>query len=284
MPKRINFGVVIEQGAVRIQGTEREIIRGAVSDNGETRIIPYGFFEHEVFSSRRYAPPERSDIIVEGRLPEENQGKMFMLYDWTKRELYRESRNPFQLMNEIKELENVGVESNIPMVRSMLKRFLNNFECRNIDEIDSSATLGLYWAFRRFDVSRGFKFSTYACNASLKAMGRDNKQATIRGYRERQSGFLEEEPFATQDEIMANKEESRLLTILKNPEISRSLSERERFVIKERFPGALGGNNGKIGKTLEEVGQMLGTTKESARQIQNRGLSKLRTALQSFLD
>lgn len=55
-------------------------------------------------------------------------------------------------------------------------------------------------------------------------------------------------------------------------EIIKMLSDRERDVIKLRF----GLNDGKP-KTLEEVGQIFGVTRERIRQIESKALRKLRT-------
>ena len=52
------------------------------------------------------------------------------------------------------------------------------------------------------------------------------------------------------------------------------LNEREKKVITQRF-----GFNGGKRKTLEEVGEKLGVTRERIRQLQNIALSKLRRAL-----
>ncbi len=53
--------------------------------------------------------------------------------------------------------------------------------------------------------------------------------------------------------------------------IMKVLSERERFIIKNRF-----GLNGAYQKTLEELGKILGFSKERIRQIENEALRKMR--------
>jgi RNA polymerase primary sigma factor len=61
-----------------------------------------------------------------------------------------------------------------------------------------------------------------------------------------------------------------------------ALNDMEQQVIRERFaikPAAAE----DVTKTLEQVGQMIGVTKERVRQIQNRALRKLRTALEEDL-
>jgi RNA polymerase primary sigma factor len=57
------------------------------------------------------------------------------------------------------------------------------------------------------------------------------------------------------------------------------LDERERKIIDARF-----GLNGQKPRTLEEVGQEFGVTRERIRQLQNIALRKLRRALQKKED
>ena len=57
------------------------------------------------------------------------------------------------------------------------------------------------------------------------------------------------------------------------------LDERERKIIDARF-----GLNGQKSRTLEEVGQEFGVTRERIRQLQNIALRKLRRALQKKED
>ena len=49
-----------------------------------------------------------------------------------------------------------------------------------------------------------------------------------------------------------------------------TLPERERLVLEERF--GLGGGEGR---TLEEIGSLVGVTRERVRQLENQGLRKL---------
>jgi len=58
------------------------------------------------------------------------------------------------------------------------------------------------------------------------------------------------------------------------------LSDAERKVIGHRF--GLDAPVGSPSLTLEQVGQMIGVTKERVRQIQNRALEKLRVALEEL--
>jgi RNA polymerase primary sigma factor len=58
-------------------------------------------------------------------------------------------------------------------------------------------------------------------------------------------------------------------------ELVQSLTPREADIISSRF-----GLDGKGKKTLEEVGQQFGVTRERVRQIESKALTKLRTKLQ----
>ena len=73
----------------------------------------------------------------------------------------------------------------------------------------------------------------------------------------------------TPDQILGDVESvKRLLTLLDE------LEDRERLILKMRF-----GLDGYRARTLEEVSQAIGRTRERVRQIQNQALVKLRTLL-----
>ena len=73
----------------------------------------------------------------------------------------------------------------------------------------------------------------------------------------------------TPDQILGDVESvGRLLTLLDE------LEDRERLILKMRF-----GLDGYRARTLEEVSQAIGRTRERVRQIQNQALVKLRTLL-----
>ena len=74
----------------------------------------------------------------------------------------------------------------------------------------------------------------------------------------------------TPDRILSDVESvGRLVDLL------GELDERERMILKMRF-----GLDGNRPKTLEEVSQTIGRTRERVRQIQNQALTKLRELLQ----
>ena len=136
--------------------------------------------------------------------------------------------------------------------------------------------MALLRSVEKFDVSRGFKFSTYACRAILKSF---NRLATKTGtYRrrfpreydpelERSDWDVRKHEIQRDDSIDAVRE-----ILARN---QARLSDVERTVVMERFAIMTRGK----GKTLAEVGEIVGLTNERVRQIQNIALAKIREAL-----
>ena len=175
----------------------------------------------------------------------------------------------------------VIVRLNLPLVLAMAKRTrLSNMD---FNELISEGNMALLRSVEKFDCSRGFKFSTYSCRAILKSFSR----VAMRACRYRgtfptafdpameRSDFIER-----QRERMAGDCVDELKEIfLQN---LAGLSEVERTVISQRFALAVVSPEGTASpKTLEQVGTMIGVTKERVRQIQNNALKKMRVALES---
>ncbi|MBX3353200.1 MAG: sigma-70 family RNA polymerase sigma factor [Phycisphaeraceae bacterium] len=168
--------------------------------------------------------------------------------------------------------------TNLALVLAMAKR-------TRMSEVDfadlvSEGNMALLRAVDKFDAGRGFKFSTYACRAILKAFSRQAMK--LSKYRQRfptdfdpkleKSDFLETK--RAEFEQDAASEVRRIVT-----ENRADLSDIERTVIEHRF----GLESGQLEKpmTLEQVGQIIGVTKERVRQIQNKALEKIRGQLES---
>ncbi len=172
------------------------------------------------------------------------------------------------------------VKANVPLVLAMAKRT----RLGNIDyaELISEGNMALLRSVDKFDCGRGFKFSTYGCRAILKSFSRVAMK--IGRYRGRFpvefDPSLERSDYA---ETQRLDQEFDCLDELRGilRENSASLNEVEVKVLQARF--ALGNAESAPGdgpQTLEQVGMLIGVTKERVRQIQNRALSKLREKLQ----
>jgi RNA polymerase sigma factor (sigma-70 family) len=166
------------------------------------------------------------------------------------------------------------VRANMALVLSMAKRTrIPNVE---FSELVSEGNMALLRSVEKFDVARGFKFSTYACRAILKSF---NRLATKTG-RYRQHFPTEFDPDLERSDFDIRKHDIQwddsldaLRDILAHNRAR--LSEVERTVVMERFAIT----SRAKGRTLAEVGKLVGLTNERVRQIQNMALNKIRMAL-----
>lgn len=169
-------------------------------------------------------------------------------------------------------------ETNLALVLAMAKR-------TRMSEVDfadlvSEGNMALLRAVDKFDAGRGYKFSTYACRAILKAFSRQGMK--LSKYRQRfptdfdpkleRSNFLETKRSTFEKD--AAEEVKRI--VLEN---RADLTDVERTVIEHRF--GLEADDGEKPMTLEQVGQIIGVTKERVRQIQNKAMEKIRLQLEA---
>jgi RNA polymerase sigma factor (sigma-70 family) len=167
------------------------------------------------------------------------------------------------------------VRANMALVLAMGKRTrIPNVE---FTELISEGNMALLRSVEKFDVARGFKFSTYACRAILKSF---NRLATKTGrYRTHFPTEFDPDLERSDWDVMKHDIQKKDSVEALMEIISRNranLSQIERTVVVERF--ALGTDRRK-GRTLAEVGKIVGLTNERVRQIQNLALGKIKDAL-----
>lgn len=171
------------------------------------------------------------------------------------------------------------VQANMPLVLAMVKRS----KVASVDFADmiSEGNMALLRSVEKFDCSRGFKFSTYACRAILKAFSR----VAIKASRYRSRFPTEFDPAMEKSDFLEQKRQEvetscvdELRSVLADN--LAELSDVEKKVIQARF--ALDAPDPQQAQplTLEEVGNIIGVTKERVRQIQNKALEKLRHSLE----
>ena len=178
-------------------------------------------------------------------------------------------------------------QTNLALVLAMAKRT----RMREVDFSDlvSEGNMALLRAADKFDVARGFKFSTYACRAILKAFSRT--AVKLSKYRQlfptdfdptmERSNHMELKRI--QHEIHCVDEVRRIIR-----DNRAELSDIEQEVIVHRFAirnMKTYSEDDRRPLTLEQVGKIIGVTKERVRQIQNKALDKLRVTLaEEFLE
>lgn len=174
-------------------------------------------------------------------------------------------------------------QANLPLVLGMAKRAKANQV--EFAELIGEGNMALVRSVDKFDCARGFKFSTYACRSILKSFAR----IALRTNRYRARFPVEFDPALEKGSHLAQCREAtrvhcldHLREAILHPEANGALSEIEKRVLRTRFgihatPGAA------EPLTLEKVGEILGLTKERIRQIQNKALRKLKTALEDHV-
>jgi len=168
------------------------------------------------------------------------------------------------------------VRTNLALVLAMAKR--TRLGDVDFAEIVSEGNMALIRAVDKFSVDRGFKFSTYACRAILKAFSR----TSLKSARHRTRFPVEFEPDMEksdwQDRRRGAVEEDCVdeLRAIVDRNLA-DLSSVEETVIRRRFNWQ---QQEESPLTLEEVGQIIGVTKERVRQIQNKALMKIRGVLE----
>jgi len=190
-----------------------------------------------------------------------------------------ESREALRWADLAKSIREQIAETNLALVLAMAKRLRGTD--LDFGDLISEGNMALLRSVDKFDCGRGFKFSTYACRAILKAFSRHG----IKAMKHRQRFPTEFDPeFERSDHlatVRATSERESAQEVRFVVESNRAdLSELERSVISQRF--GFDGPFGPRNPTLEQVGETIGLTKERVRQIQNRALEKIKTALMAI--
>jgi len=184
-----------------------------------------------------------------------------------------------ELQDEAQEVKELLINCNMRLVVSIAKRHSGQTE--NFFELISDGNMSLLRAVEKFDCSRGNKFSTYASWAIMKNFARSIPEEKHR--RERYvTGH--EDLFETAQDNRTDEQECLASAEQAATRVNRLLEyldPREQQIIRMRA-GLEGGSNPK---TLEEIGQELGITKERVRQLNVRIMAKLRNiAREQHLD
>jgi RNA polymerase sigma factor (sigma-70 family) len=188
----------------------------------------------------------------------------------------KDAQELVQWHSRFEHLREYLVRTNLALVLAMAKR--TRLGDVDFAEVVSEGNMALIRAVDKFNVDKGFKFSTYACRAILKAFSR----TAMKHSRHRQRFPVEFEPDLEKSNWLETKREDirddcvfELKTIVDRN--LADLTEVEEQVLRKRFNWEQEANNPL---TLEQVGKIIGVTKERVRQIQNKALIKIRKLME----
>lgn len=301
------LNVPIEKLVAKFRRTRSSIYR-LISEMRARNLIdhPIEFMDHESFrqpdadkvilgppparetSDERHSPPAGLPAYLESlyQLPlltREEEGYYFrkMNYLKFKAEELRETLDPQRpkagVMREVERLleesltiKNFLIRSNLRLVVSIAKKHMR--PNANFFEMVSDGNMSLLRAIEKFDFSRGNKFSTYASWAIMKNFARTipAEHTLLDRYKTGADEVFLMSSDPRGDQSQAERENKTQHDILMR--ILERLDPREKEILLLRF----GLRPGDEPKTLEEVGHRFGVTKERARQLEARGLKKLR--------
>ena len=230
--------------------------------------------------------PEARPPKMRSLLSTEQEQTLFLRYNYARYRLARlvvEQNRRFSRARAVEmlrwyrrvlEARSILAAANMALVVAMAKRMRINVV--EFAELVSEGNVALLRAVDKFDVARGFKFSTYACRAILKGFSR----LASRSGTYRQHFPTEFDPeLEPSDELDRRRRDQRELAIEDLHRVlaqnMAGLSHVEQAVVTARF--AVAGK--EKAQTLEEVGKRVGLSKERVRQVQIDALAKLRAAL-----
>jgi len=218
-------------------------------------------------------------------LTREQEAHLFLRMNYLKykasglRDTLDMNRPKSRLMGQIETLydesvatKNQIIRANLRLVVSIAKRYVG--PAADFFELVSDGNVSLMRAAEKFDVFRGYRFSTYASWAIMKNFAR-----TIPNVLRHRGRFFnnQSEMFNAREDARTDQYQQESAQIQRESHVEgvlRRLDERERRIITSRF----GLTRGQEPLTLKQVATTLGVSKERVRQIQCRAISKLRKA------
>lgn len=170
------------------------------------------------------------------------------------------------------EKKNMLAEYNLALVLAMVARQVGAHS-PHYQDIVAECNLRLIRAIELFDVSKGYKFSTYACHAIVNQSGRTAQRTHDREMQELPSTWApSSDPLAERrEEEETDMRADRAATV--QMALQRAgLTAQERRILDARYLG-------EEKMILEALGREFGISKERVRQIQTVALDKVRRAL-----
>ena len=172
------------------------------------------------------------------------------------------------LLAEADRIRNHIWRANLRLVVSIAKRYVNPEN--SFSDLISDGNMSLLRAIECFDVSRGYRFSTYATWAIRKNFHR----AITRRHRDRARFLSVDESLlaSNPDRVTPTASPCHADAIRQSlTQLLEQLPDRERLVVSARF----GFDAGEHPQTLQQIAERLGVCKERSRQLLLRALARL---------
>jgi RNA polymerase sigma factor (sigma-70 family) len=176
-------------------------------------------------------------------------------------------------LEQAESIRRVLIEANLRLVVSIASKHTG--DGANFSELVSKGNFALIQAVEEFDYTTGFRFSRRASLNIAKEYAKVSGRSTELTRRRAESlATIQRGLRQTAADVLAIERTRQSLAEV----IREELDEREQYVILHHF-GLLGATVRKKTKTLKQIGDELGLTKERIRQIELTALQKLRQCL-----
>ena len=181
-----------------------------------------------------------------------------------------------QYLDEAEEIKRRIVESNLRLVISIASKHMAIGT--DFSELVSKGNFALINAVEEFDYSMGLRFSRLASLKIAKEYAKLSGKST--GSIKKKVGTLKNLERGLQNLMAKNLGAIERANQSLTQVIEDNLNKREQYIILNRF-GLIDSPLKKETKTLKQIGEELGLSKERVRQIELTALQKLRHSLSS---
>jgi RNA polymerase primary sigma factor len=231
------------------------------------------------------APPYLAELYAIPLLSREREKELFRKYNYIKyraamlQEKIRRTGYRTGMLERFEELKGAAaqirrilIRCNLRLVVSIAKRHMGPLS--GIADLISEGNMCLIRAVECYDFNREARFATYATWALTKHFARVVPEENYR-----MSAFVtgQQARLDTAGDLRESSYERTELAEHIRAVLDRAivhLTDRERTIVESRY-----GTRGEPAKTLEEIGQLIGLTRERVRQIEARALEKLRAVI-----